>query len=469
MWNTIRTRIFLPTVLILFLLPISMFIIIHSVTKNYMEQESAFHAETIITYIQNEALSISKSAPELDKEEASELLGVIRSYMRNQQPQAHLLIYNSKLEEIYPTKEVDTDLFSEYWRNWLTTDAPQSDTLYFKEIEQKLYAVKFWRTFNQNRTGGRYYVSYNEIPDTLLLLSQTTRHLLIMLSILFIISLIIVCKISDGIVRSVEKLCKETEHIGTPNSNMEYLSFSIPELEKLRQSFCTMDMRLKKTQKEKEQIFQNISHDLKTPLASIIGFTTGLSNGIVKDPKNAYEIILEESYRINRMLDSILTLSKLDTHAWISNCHSIILEDFLLEQLEITRGAAGGKMLHLEPITDSAENLSIVTDAELLTRIIQNILSNCIRYAEHTIQLHLGSTSNYAVITISDDGPGFDPNTMKYIFERYYHGSNGNHGLGMSIVKSGIEYLGGYIEISNKTADESGAIFRLYLPLNAPS
>ena len=465
MWNTIRIRIFLPTILILILLPVSMFAIIYSVSKNHTEQEAAIHTDTLITYIQNEALSISESAPELTKEQASELLSHIREYMRNQQPQANLLIYNGKLEEIYPTKEKDSALLSEYWQNWLHVNEPQPDTLYLETIDQDLYAVKYCRTFNQNRTSGRYYVAFKAVPSARLLLSQTTCHLIILLSVLFLISLSIVWKISNGIVRSIEKLSRETKHIGIGQSELKQMSFSVKELELLRQSFCAMEERLETSQKEKEQIFQNISHDLKTPLASIIGFTTGLSNGITKEPQKAYDIILEESFRMNRMLDGILTLSKLDTHSWVSNCHPVNLEDFLLEQMKIAKGSANELELLLQPRTAFEENLSITTDTELLTRIVQNIFSNCIRYAKHTICIQLAQSPAHAIITISDDGPGIAPEHIAHICERCYRGSEGKHGIGMAIVKAGMEHLGGYMEVSSKNGAETGAVFRLHLPL----
>ena len=89
-------------------------------------------------------------------------------------------------------------------------------------------------------------------------------------------------------------------------------------------------------------------------------------------------------------------------------------------------------MIHLE----AARPLMIHTDPELLKRVIQNILSNCLRYAEHEILIRMSTDGNSLILLIQDDGPGFLEKDLPHIFERFYKGNGGKNGIGLSIVKA---------------------------------
>jgi len=92
-----------------------------------------------------------------------------------------------------------------------------------------------------------------------------------------------------------------------------------------------------------------------------------------------------------------------------------------------------------------------------------NIISNCIRYADSIVELSLEIVEdNKALLTISDDGPGFDINDLPYIFERFYKGKKGNSGLGLAISKNVIKKHNGKITAENSA---SGALFIIELPI----
>jgi len=108
----------------------------------------------------------------------------------------------------------------------------------------------------------------------------------------------------------------------------------------------------------------------------------------------------------------------------------------------------------------------IHTDPELLKRVIQNILSNCLRYAEHEILIRMSTDGNSLILLIQDDGPGFLEKDLPHIFERFYKGNGGKNGIGLSIVWTGIHYLGGSITAGNRAVPEHGAYYQLLLPLS---
>jgi signal transduction histidine kinase len=109
------------------------------------------------------------------------------------------------------------------------------------------------------------------------------------------------------------------------------------------------------------------------------------------------------------------------------------------------------------------QNIKVTADEEKLTRAVNNVLSNCIRYAESTVIIKSELIDEKTIqTTISDDGPGFDSKELPNIFGRFFKGAKGNFGLGLAISKNVIEKHNGKITAENS---ESGAIFHIDLPI----
>jgi signal transduction histidine kinase len=102
---------------------------------------------------------------------------------------------------------------------------------------------------------------------------------------------------------------------------------------------------------------------------------------------------------------------------------------------------------------------------ELMTRAIDNLISNAIRYAKSKITLSCQAATNSVSIRVSDDGAGIDPQSMSHIYERFYKGSDGNYGIGLSLVKSIVEQHNGRVSAVN--SESGGAVFTITLPYAA--
>ena len=218
-----------------------------------------------------------------------------------------------------------------------------------------------------------------------------------------------------------------------------------------------------KTQEEREKLFRDISHDLRTPLVSIIGYADGIERGIISEPERAASVIVREGKRIQRLLESSLTLSKLDSDAWPENRVSLSVNELISEQVEALEKLDDSKILVFEEGDDIREDVMMTTDPDLLIRIIQNIVSDCMRYAEKKVEIKLTGGESVG-ITISDDGPGIAEEDLPHMFELYYKGKDGKYGIGLSVVSSAVKYLRGRISIKNKRYPEHGAVYELILP-----
>ena len=115
------------------------------------------------------------------------------------------------------------------------------------------------------------------------------------------------------------------------------------------------------------------------------------------------------------------------------------------------------------------EDIRVSADPSLLEKAFQNVLNNCARYALSRVMVSLKREEDWAVICVEDDGPGLDENEIPHVFERFYKGSKGNFGIGLSVTRSAMEYMGGRVNARNRRPPCHGAEFQLLLPGEEPA
>ena len=194
---------------------------------------------------------------------------------------------------------------------------------------------------------------------------------------------------------------------------------------------------------------------------SIQGYAEGIENGIVPDVKHAAQIISSESKRLNSLVEELLILSRIENGTYSRELSIMNLTDVLKEYTQRLTGYAA-KLGHQLTLELPNLQIAVIADDTLLFQSIMNIVSNCLRYANSTVEVALLIRGNHAVIRICDDGNGIPENDLPHIFERFYKGAGRNFGLGLAIAKSSIESIGGQIKAFN---EDNGAVFELYLPM----
>ena len=123
-----------------------------------------------------------------------------------------------------------------------------------------------------------------------------------------------------------------------------------------------------------------------------------------------------------------------------------------------------------------ASNISIVKgdiaildlrcDVDNFCIALTNVLSNCLRFAKSEVFIQVIPVTKGVCFTVSDDGPGIHEEDLVHIFDRFYKGKKGKHGLGLSIAKAVVTSHGGVIHARNKQGEQTGAIFEIFLPIN---
>ena len=284
----------------------------------------------------------------------------------------------------------------------------------------------------------------------------------VLIGIMFLLAAFVTYCLANSITRPIEKLNQFALDIGRGDFRQNDFEFNEIELEELNNALNKSARQLAQYDSEQKTFFQNASHELRTPLMSIKCYAEGISFGIM-EPKSASETILEETDKLSDLVTDLLYISKIDN---ISSAYTFSETDLnaLLKACAMRQEALGAKEIINFSFDFADDSMYYKCIEELLSRAIDNLLSNAIRYAKSQIILSCHKSAEGVEISISDDGGGIAPELASHIFERFYKGADGVHGLGLSIVKSIVEEQhNGSIVAENRIG--GGARFVITLPV----
>ena len=243
------------------------------------------------------------------------------------------------------------------------------------------------------------------------------------------------------------------------------------EISELAKSMESMADSIKEYDLAQKVFLQNASHELRTPLMSIRGYVEGVKDGVFKDTGKAADLILTQVSRLEKLIEEVMFLSKIETTEGIFKMEAIKVDEIIDEALDRVKGITAVNNIIIEK-TNIAD-VTINADGDKIATVITNIFSNCIRFAKNKIDINASLKDNNVIITVSDDGDGINPEDMIHLFERFYKGQKGNHGLGLAIAKAIVTSHGGVISARNKPnytdpisgrEKSGGAIFEISLP-----
>lgn len=227
------------------------------------------------------------------------------------------------------------------------------------------------------------------------------------------------------------------------------------------------------TEKMRSEFISNVSHELKTPMVMLSGYSEALLDDIVTEPEEVKEmvsIIKDESDRMNKLVNELLVIARMDSDEVL---YDIVEQDFkpLLDKLS-HRFDYELKEKETRLLFDVEDGPIIFPhDADKMNQVLTNLLDNAIRYTKSndTITIYANQDSeNHVTIKISDTGTGIKRENIKHIFDRFYKvdeaRTRGKHGtgLGLYIVKNIIEKHGG--EISVESDFGKGTTFIITMP-----
>ena len=242
------------------------------------------------------------------------------------------------------------------------------------------------------------------------------------------------------------------------------------EMGELMRSFNDMTEALGSTAYLQKDFISSISHEFKTPIASIRGFAKLLQMpGLTEEQKAEYiSLIAQESDRLSRLSETLLRLSALEQQTALATLSTFSLDEQLRQVI-----------LRLEPAWSQKDigwqldmrEVTITSDQELLNQVWVNILQNAIKFslAESDIEVRVFREGN-AIVEIQDHGCGMTEEAQKRIFDKFYQADKSRKqegvGLGLSLVKRIVDMMGGQITVTSAVGE--GSTFRVELPVTPP-
>ena len=286
-----------------------------------------------------------------------------------------------------------------------------------------------------------------------------------------VVGLILSWFLSRWITRPLTQIAQAADKIALGDFDFRLQVSGPAEVKHVARQFNHMAREVLASRQSQQAFIANVSHDLKTPLTIIQGFSQALVEGVTEDPataQRAAETIHAESIRMGRLVDQLLDLARLESGQVQIRRAPIHLKALAGEALRRFQMKADAKGVTLSLV---GEDVVIDGDRDRLMQVCANLLDNAVRHtpAGGLVVCRVGTAPDdpaLAELTVQDTGQGIPPEAMDRIFDRFYQGDkarrSGSAGLGLAIVQEIVRMHGGRVEV--RSTPGQGATFRVLLP-----
>jgi signal transduction histidine kinase len=283
-----------------------------------------------------------------------------------------------------------------------------------------------------------------------------------------IVALLLAALISRNLARPLQTLVNAAEAVAEGHYDQHVPVVGPPEIRAVAEAFNQMSAQVHDTQQSQQDFLANVSHDLKTPLTSIQGYSQAVMDGAAKDAQHAASIIYEEAGRLNRMVVQLTDLARLQAGR-------LSMQTTPIDMGKLT--AAVGQRLSIvaqeKGITLNIESDSmpeIAGDGDRLVQVLTNLVSNALKYTPSggTIWVKTQVNHNGVEVIVRDTGIGIPVADLPRIFERFYQvdkarGPRRGTGLGLAITQEIVQAHGGKITVTSP-GEKQGSTFTVWLP-----
>ncbi len=294
----------------------------------------------------------------------------------------------------------------------------------------------------------------------------------IMIIILIMTSIIITFWIKRDIYNPIKQISIAMQNIADGNFDYHLSETRDDEIGQLFGNYEQMRLRLKENAEEKaenekkqKELVSNISHDLKTPITSIKGYVEGIMDGVANTPEKMdkyIKTIYNKANDMDRLINELTTYSGIDSNKIPYHFHILNISDYFSDCIEEIGLDLESKNIHLNYTNLAPADTCVVADPEQMKKVINNIVSNSVKYMGHDngiISISILDDNESVKIEIEDNGKGIASKDIGNIFERFYrtdasrNSLQGGSGIGLSIVKKIVEDHGGYVWATSKEGE----------------
>ena len=323
-------------------------------------------------------------------------------------------------------------------------------------------------TFPDGTPGSVFIVS--NVGDLVPEVKSMIREMLFLgIVILVVAGITLTVWVYRSILSPLNKLQEATKQIKAGNLDFTLDVDADDEIGELCNDFEEMRMRLRENAEEKVQydkeskeLISNISHDLKTPITAIKGYVEGIHDGVASSPEKLdkyIRTIYNKANDMDRLIDELTFYSKIDTNKIPYTFTKINVAQYFKDCIEEGGLDMEARGIELGYFNYVDEDVVVIADAEQMKRVINNIISNSIKYLDKKkgiINIRIKDVGDFIQVEIEDNGKGIAAKDLPNIFDRFYrtdssrNSSQGGSGIGLSIVRKIIEDHGGRIWATSK-------------------
>lgn len=303
------------------------------------------------------------------------------------------------------------------------------------------------------------------------LIERLPKTLLIILLPLLFISFWAALLITRRTLKPVEQMTETARKIGSANLDQRLpVSGRNDEIDTLAVTFNDLFARLQEDFENERQFTSNVSHELKTPLAVILGQANLIRRWGKNDPvqlEKSLNALIAESQTMETVVTNMLQLSRLECGTVKPAPQPIMLMPLLERLADDTHTWSPGTSFDFTGVSPTSE---LTADPEFMYQCFTILVSNSVKFAGTNAHITVAGTQDGAVfrITFSDDGPGFSEESLPHVFERFYRGDTshnrnaGGAGLGLAIAKVLMTMMHGTIRAANTLPHGAEITLELY-------
>ncbi len=292
----------------------------------------------------------------------------------------------------------------------------------------------------------------------------------LMLVILFLLSLIILIFFTEIVYIPLRKITEATEQYASGNMHYEFTVESEDEMGYLAASLSYMASEIARSEDDQKKFIANVSHDFRSPLTSIKGYLEAMIDGTI--PPEMHEkylsIVLNETERLTKLTNSLLTLNNLNTKGIMLNKSDFDINAVIRNVAASFEGTCRERTIAIELVL-TGDQMYVFADIDKIQQVLYNLLDNAIKFSHHDSIIKMETTEKYNKIFISvkDSGIGIPKDDLKLIWDRFYKSDSSRGkdkkgtGLGLSITKEIIRSHGENINVISTEGVGTEFIFSL--------
>ncbi len=298
------------------------------------------------------------------------------------------------------------------------------------------------------KKGNGYIFLFTSLEDIGTTTSLLKNQLIYVTLLAILFSIVIALFLSRRIAKPISDMTKKAEKLAEGNYNVQFATTGIKEIDELADTLNYLEQEVSKTDEYRRDLMANVSHDLKTPLTMIKAYAEMIRDITLDNKEKTQEnlnVIIDETDRLNILVNDILELSKLQNNQDNLNIEKFDIVELIndiLKRYQIIKETENYKL-----ILESPESVIVRADKKRISQVIYNLINNAINYTgdDLTVTIRITESNKDCKVEIIDTGKGIDEKDLPNIWNRYYKKEK-NHkrnvvgtGLGLSIVKNILE------------------------------